>query len=149
MTTTAVLLPSTVTVQAVPARTQVWPVLLVTTIVLAAVLACTRRWASTERAFTQLMGGILVLGTSAFGVVFPVLTSARDQLDAIARAGGEGFLAFIVTTSTVGVAACLLMGAQVLRVLVSPLVRFLTRRPHTGVAVEAPVPTAARSGRQP
>lgn len=144
MTTTAVLLPSTVTVQAVPAHTQVWPVLLVTTVVLAAVLAGTRRWA-----FTQLMGGILVLGTSAFGVVFPVLTSPRDQLDAIARDGGEGFLAFIVTTSTVGVAACLLMGAQVLRVLVSSLVRFLTRRPHTGVAVEAPVPTAARSGRQP
>jgi len=149
MTTTAVLLPSTVTVQAVPAHTQVWPVLLVTTVVLAGALAGTRRWASTERAFAQLMGGVLVLGTSAFGVVFPVLMSARDQLDAIARDGAEGVLAFIVTTSTVGVAACLLVAAQVLRVLVSPLVRLLKRRAHTGVAVEAPVPTATGPGRQP
>lgn len=125
MNTYAVL--SIATVQTSPAHTRVWYVLAITIVVLSAVIAGLRRLRPPDRAFLQVAVGLVVLGTSGFGVVFPVLMPARDQLDAIAHDGGEGILAFIVATSTVGVAAGVLVFAQFLRVVVTPIVRTLER----------------------
>ena len=149
---TYALLSSIPTVQAAPAHTRVWPVLVITTVVLAALIAGLRRLRPSDRAICQLVAGFVVLGTSGFGVVFPALMPARDQLDAIARDGSEGNLAFIVVTSTVGVAACLLFCAQILRVLVTPIVRTLLRRRRAdsgGVSIEPSLAAAAGHGRQP
>lgn len=113
--------------QAAPAHTGVWPVLVITTVLLAGVLAGMRRLRPSDRGPLQVGVFLVVLMVSGFGVAFPALMPARDHLDAIARAGGEGILAFIVAASTVGVAAGLLFAAQVLRVLVSRLARGLRR----------------------
>ncbi len=118
---------ATAAAQAAPAHTGVWPVLVITTILLAGVLTGLRRLRPSDRAPLQVGLYVVVLVVSAFGVVFPALMPARDHLDAIARTGGEGILAFIVATSAVGVAASLLFAAQVLRVLVAKFARGLLR----------------------
>lgn len=149
---TYALLSSIPTVQAAPAHTRVWPVLVITTVVLAAVIAGLGRLRPSDRAIYWLVVGFVVLGISGFGVVFPALMPARDQLDAIARDGGEEILAFIVVTSTVGVAVCLHFCAQILRVLVTPIVRTLLRRRRAdsaGAWVEPSLAAAVGHGRQP
>lgn len=126
--TTNALISSLATVQAAPTHTRVWPVLVITTVLMAAAIAGLRRLRSTDRAVAKLVCGFVVLAVAAFGVVVPVLLPAREQLDTIAHsAGGADVLAFIALTSTVGVAACLLVAAQFLRVLVTPIVRKLTQ----------------------
>ena len=118
---------STVTVQASPAHAGVWPVLVGTAVVLAAILQGLRRLRPGGRAGFQLLAGFLVLATSCFFVVFPVLMPAREQLDAIAQQGDAEILTFIASTATVGVAAGLLLAAQFLRVLAVAIARGVTR----------------------
>ena len=64
---------ATAAAQAAPAHTGVWPVLVITTILLAGVLTGLRRLRPSDRAPLQVGLYVVVLVVSAFGVVFPAL----------------------------------------------------------------------------
>jgi len=122
--------------QASPAQSHVWPVLLVLTLTLAVALAGLYRLRPFQRVPYQLMIGIVVLVVAAFGVVFPVLMPARDHLDALAKAGGENILAFILLTASVGTATLVWFAAQFIRAIGTLLFRAASRGRRRSASAE-------------